>query len=54
MLDQNAQKTLDRSKNGSVNHNRTVLFVIFIDVVEIESFGLGHVQLNGAALPGPV
>jgi len=37
-----------------MDHNRTMLFIVLVDVEEVEIFWLRHVQLDRAALPGPV
>jgi len=52
MLDENADKTLIRTKNSTVEHHRAVLFTILADIAGIQSLGQYAVGLNGAHLPG--
>ena len=53
MLDQNAQKALNGAENGAVNHDRPVPFIVLADKGQVEALRQGHIQLDGAALPGP-
>ena len=54
MLDQNAQKALDRPENGAVNHDRPVPFIVLADKGQVKALRQGHIQLDGTALPGPI
>ena len=36
-----------------MNHNGPVAFIVGADIGQVKPFGQVHVQLNGAALPGP-
>ena len=54
MLDQDAQKAFDRAENRAVNHNRSVALVVLADKGQVKALRQGHIQLDGAALPGAV
>ena len=53
MLDQNSDKTLDRSECNTVDHDRAVLLSISPGVLQVKTLRHLHVKLDGSALPCP-
>ena len=51
MLDQDSDKSLDRSKCYTVDHDRTVFLTICSCVFQFESLWKLHIQLDSSALP---
>ena len=54
MLDDDADESLHRTEDGPVEHDGALLFALFINVGNVESFGKIHVELDRSALPEPV
>ncbi len=52
MFHQDPEKPLDGAENGPVDHDGPMFFIVPVLVGEIEPFRQGHVELDGAALPG--
>ena len=52
MLDQHAEKALDRAPQRAVNHQRLVARAVFADVFEIEAPRQVEIELHGGELPG--
>ena len=53
MLGDHADKPLDGSQQGPVDHDGPVLLAVLAHVLQLEPLGHLHIQLDGAALPGP-
>jgi len=53
MLDQDAEKTFERAKEGSVNNVGTMVFSIGSDVAQAKALRQIEVELNGRDLPCP-
>ena len=53
VLDQDADKALERAKGGTVQHNRRFALAMFIHIFGAQSARHGEVYLDGAALPYP-
>jgi len=47
VLDEDAEKTLDRTKKSAVDHHRLMLFSVFADVFKLKSGWQVEVELNG-------
>ena len=52
MLDQNADKALDRAEYHAVNHDWAVLLSVRSHILQLKPLGQLEVQLNRSALPG--
>ncbi len=52
MLDKNPKKSLDRSKDRAMQHNRSFVHTVVIHIFELEFFWKRHVELNCSTLPG--
>src|SRR3989344_5308740 len=53
LLNQNADKTLQRAQNSPVQHDRDLLAAVFGDISGTQSRRHGKVHLDGPALPYP-
>ena len=53
MLDQDADEPFHAAECNPVDHHRTMPLAVFADIGQIKPFRHQHIQLNGAALPGP-
>ena len=51
VLNQDTDKTLYRTINHTMDHNRTMLQTVFAGIGQIKFFWQQHIQLNSAALP---
>src|SRR5882724_11762181 len=51
MLDQNAEKALNRAKNRSVEHHRSFVTRGARDEFQLKFLGERHIELHGSALP---
>ena len=51
MLYQDAEKAFDGAIESAVHHERLVLFAIFPNVFQIETFGQGEIELHRGKLP---
>ena len=51
MLDQNAEETLQRTEQRTVDHVGAVLLAIRADIRHVEAFGQVEVELDGTGLP---
>src|ERR1035438_9365063 len=51
MLDEYAEKALNRPKQRAVNHHRLMALAVFADIFQLEAGGQGEVELHGGQLP---
>ncbi len=51
MFNQNADKTLERAKNSTVQHDRRLTLAIFVDELSTETLWQHEIKLNRTALP---
>src|SRR3546814_10387425 len=51
MLDQNANETLERTEDGSMQHDRVLPIIILADILCAQPHRKIEVQLQGTALP---
>ena len=51
MFDQDADETLERTEHGAMDHHRAMLLAVLADILQLEAFRHGEVELDGAQLP---
>jgi hypothetical protein len=47
MLDQDAEKSFDRTEQGTMNHDRAMFLIVVADIFDLKAFGQIEIELDG-------
>ena len=53
VLNQNSDKSLQRTQDGTMQHHRHLACTVFADIRGIKALWQGKIELDSAALPNP-